>query len=312
MGEICVNIPIYHPDGKFEELLSSLRRQRGVRFSLLIMDSGSDGSWREHTEGLQIEVHKVMPGTFNHGGTRDKACKLAPWADYYILLTQDAILADDWALKNLLAAFEDGLVGCAYGRQLPHKGAGIFASFHRGFNYPAQDYVRSFADRKKYGIKTAFLSDSFAAYRREALEKIGGFPKNVICSEDMYAAAKMLQAGLKVAYRSDAMAHHSHDYTLAEEFKRSFDTGVFQGREAWIGHTFGKAEGEGLRFVREETAYLLKTAPHLLPAMLLRDAVKLIGYQFGKREKYLLLAIKKRFSMNKGFWQKNKAPQGEA
>lgn len=302
MGEICVIIPIYHPDGKFAQLLSSLRRQHSVKFSVLIMDSGSDGRWREYADGLLIEVHGVKPGTFNHGGTRGLVCTLAPRADFYVFLTQDAILADEWALKKLLAAFEDESVGCAYGRQLPHRGAGIFASFHRGFNYPAQGYVRSFADRKRYGIKTAFLSDSFAAYRRTALEKIGGFPTNVICSEDMYVAARMLMAGLKVSYRADAMAHHSHDYTLAEELRRSFDTGVFQGREAWIGQTFGKAEGEGLRFVREEACHLLRTAPYLLPVMLLRDAIKLIGYQLGKRESCLPYGLKQKLSMNKGFW----------
>ena len=41
-------------------------------------------------------------------------------------------------------------------------------------------------------MKTAFNSNSFAAYRRKALKDVGGFPINTILSEDMYVTAKML------------------------------------------------------------------------------------------------------------------------
>ena len=83
-------------------------------------------------------------------------------------------------------------------------------------------------------MKTAFNSNSFAAYRRKALKDVGGFPINTILSEDMYVTAKMLLKNWSVAYCADAKVYHSHNYTIWQEFKRYFDIGVFHAKEAWI------------------------------------------------------------------------------
>ncbi|BBM05676.1 hypothetical protein HAALTHF_27910n [Vreelandella aquamarina] len=87
------------------------------------------------------------------------------------------------------------------------------------------------------------MSNSFAAYRREALLAAGGFPEGTILSEDMMAGARLLQQGWKLAYCADACVQHSHNYTLAAEFKRYFDIGVFHHREQWLLAWLGKAEG---------------------------------------------------------------------
>ena len=65
------------------------------------------------------------------------------------------------------------------------------------------------ADREALGIKTAFLSDSFAAYRCDALADVGGFPDVPAC-EDMYVGAKLLQAGYTIVYAAEAQVYHSH------------------------------------------------------------------------------------------------------
>ena len=84
------------------------------------------------------------------------------------------------------------------------------------------------------GIKAAFLSNSFAAYRRSALESVGGFPSDTIFGEDTFAAAKMLLNGWKIAYSAEATVYHSHNLTFIEEFRRYFDIGVFHSREKWF------------------------------------------------------------------------------
>ncbi|BBI49658.1 hypothetical protein HORIV_20790 [Vreelandella olivaria] len=65
----------------------------------------------------------------------------------------------------------------AFGRQLPHPDASPIAAHARYFNYPDESRVVATADIPRLGIKTAFLSNSFAAYRREALSARAGFPK---------------------------------------------------------------------------------------------------------------------------------------
>jgi rhamnosyltransferase len=239
---------------------------------------------------------------FNHGATRQLAVNILSDSDILIYLTQDAILTDFNALRNLTDRFKDESVGVAYGRQLPNKNAGYIGSHAREFNYVIKSELRSLSDASRLGIKTAFISNSFAAYRRTALMNVGGFPANTILSEDMYVAAKMLLAGWKISYCAEAQVWHSHDYSFVQEFNRYFDIGVFHARECWIREKFGGAEGEGEKFVISELRYLLKHAPILIPSAILRTLLKYAGYQLGLREKKLPIAIKKCLSMHKRFW----------
>lgn len=43
----------------------------------------------------------------------------------------------------------------------------------------------------------------------------------------MFMAARMIQAGYKIAYCAEASVRHSHNYTPKQEFQRYFDTGYF-------------------------------------------------------------------------------------
>ena len=127
-----------------------------------------------------------------------------PWAEIVVYLTQDAVLATRVSLDLLLSAFSDEHVAAAYGRQLPRPGAGPIEAHARLFNYPAQSEVRDYESRHKLGIKAAFLSNSYSAYRTRALREVGGFPSDAIMAEDAIVAGKMLLAGWKTAYIAGA------------------------------------------------------------------------------------------------------------
>ncbi len=152
------------------------------------------------------------------------------------------------------------------------------------------------------GFKSIFISNSFAAYRREALFAVGGFPSDVIFGEDTIVAAKLLLAGWKIAYVADAQVYHSHAYTSTQDFKRYFDIGVLHSRESWLLQEFGGTGGEGSRFVRSEWNYLWPQYWWLIPSALIRTALKLVGYRLGRIESKLSLRIKRRLSMHRRFW----------
>jgi rhamnosyltransferase len=299
----CVVLPSYNLGQFLESWISALKSQTiGISNVLIVDSSSSDGSLSAFVSA-GFQTHVIPKEEFNHGGTRQLAISLLPEdADVVVFLTQDALLATNDAIQKLVAVFEDDQVGCAYGRQLPHKNAGLLGAHARLFNYGEQSYRRTLADVPKYGIKTAFLSNSFAAYRVSALKEVGGFPTNTIFAEDMMVAAKMLQAGYAVNYVADACVYHSHDYTALQEFKRYFDMGVLHSRETWLLEQLGKPQGEGQRFVLSEWRYLFQHAPWLLPVSLLNTFMKWLGYSLGKQEKFLPLAFKKRFSMHPSFW----------
>ncbi|MBT8439929.1 MAG: glycosyltransferase, partial [Gammaproteobacteria bacterium] len=250
-----------------------------------------------------FRVITIEKDTFNHGGTRQRAVG-EKISDHVVFLTQDAVIADTDALKNLLQYFNDKNVAAVCGRQLPRIGAGAIEAHARLFNYPDRSFTRTIHDVEKYGLKTAFISDSFAAYRVTVLSEIGGFPDNVIFGEDMYVSAKLLIAGYRIAYAADACVYHSHDYSLMQEMKRYFDMGVFHAREPWLRLEFGAAEGEGVKFVTSELGYLLRHAFWRIPEGLIRIVFRYTGFRLGLGERHISLTIKRKLSMSPGYFNK--------
>lgn len=299
-------IPTLNAGGQFIKLLEQINSQTLQVKKFLIDSDSTDG-----TDGLAgrfgFEVIKVLRSEFHHGATRQFALEhmLKNFsADVVIFLTQDVLLYDENSLAELVKIFsEDESVGICYGRQLPHENATSEAKFLRAFNYPEKSQMRTFEDRKIFGIKTATNSNSFAAYRVKFLQEVGGFPSQVILSEDMFVAAKMLMAGHKIFYNAQAKVYHSHNYTAAEEFHRYFDIGVFHSRENWIRKNFGSAEGAGKKFVLMKFLAILKENPLKIFSAIFRDGAKFLGYRLGLIEKILPKSLCKKFSMNKNYWR---------
>lgn len=299
-------IPTLNAGENFKKLLEQINSQT-LQTEKLIVDSESTDGTDALAEKFGFEVVKVLRKNFNHGATRQFAVeylmKKNP-VEIVIFLTQDIFLHDENSLAELVKIFSaDEAVGLSYGRQLPHTNATTEAKFLRAFNYPAESQLRTLADKKIFGIKTAAASNSFAAYRVEALQKIGGFPANVILSEDMFVAAKMLLAGYKIFYNADAKVFHSHNYTAAEEFHRYFDIGVFHSRENWIRKTFGSAEGAGKKFVLMKFSALLKENPLECFGAFFRDGAKFLGYRLGLMEKFLPKSVCKFCAMSKNYFR---------
>ena len=268
-----------------------------------VVDSAStDGSDRVASES-GFELVRIEPRTFNHGRTRQMAVdRFCGGREYVVFLTHDAIVEGKEALAALLAAFDDPAVAVAYGRQLPHRGAGPFESHMALFNYGTASETRSLADVGRLGIKAAYTSNSFGAYRLAALRSCGGFPAHLILGEDTCVAVKMLLAGWKVRYCADARARHSHAYSIAQETQRYFDFGVLHSQLPELIRHFGAAEGEGARFVASELRYMAANAPWLLPEVPLRNAAKYAGYRLGRMYARLPRGLCRRLSMTKVFW----------
>lgn len=303
MPSVSIIVPTLNAESTLKLLLASLKHQT-VSGEIILVDSSSSDKTVEIGRSFGAKIITVSRDEFDHGGTRTAAGKAA-CGEVLIYMTQDVQLVNRHAVENLVKPFFDSNVGATYGRQLPHPDATPFAMHLRLFNYPENSYLVDLKDRQKYGIKTPFLSNSFAAYRRKVLEENGWFREKMIMGEDMYAGAKMLLAGYKISYASDAVVYHSHNYTLAAEFRRYFDIGVFHEMEKWMLDSFGKAEGEGIKFARSEVDFLIRKRKfHLLPEVAMRNGLKYLGYLLGRNYKSLPLTIISKLSMHNNWWYK--------
>lgn len=271
---------------------------------IIVIDSSSKDNTVSIAQKFPVNLKVIPQNEFDHGGTRQMAAEMAQ-GNILIYITQDIVLKED-SIEQIVEVFNDDKVAVAYGRQLPHKNATPFAAHLRAFNYPKTPNKRQLSDKSKYGIKTVLSSDSFSAYRKSVLMEVGGFPKTAIVSEDAYVAAKMLLAGYCIAYAAESEVVHSHNHNFIQEFRKYFDVGVFYHREKWIKEGFGGAESSGSKFIQSEIRYLLKLGYwYLIPASLIRNVFKFLGYQFGKFEKFFPRSIKKKLSAQSYYWNKH-------
>jgi len=303
MNNVSIIIPTSNAHKYLEKLLVSLKTQSIKEYELIIIDSSSKDDTIDIAKKYTDRVIVIPQNEFDHGGTRAKAAQMAK-GGILVFLTQDALPFDAFAIENIVKVFNDEKVGAAYGRQLSYRETSLFGKHLRVFNYGDSSYVRGLEDKNRYGLKTAFLSDSFAAYRKSALEGIGWFKDGLILGEDTYAGAKMILSGYSLAYVAEAKVYHSHSYTVLQEFRRYFDIGVFHKCEYWILENFGKAEGEGMKYIKSEINYLLDNgAWYLLPEFVVRNGMKYLGYKLGQKYETLPMWLVKKMSMHHMWWK---------
>lgn len=311
MRSARIIVPVRNGGQRWREAAIALRAAVPDPVAVVVVDSGSsDGSDRVALQN-GFELEQIDPLTFNHGGTRQMAVdRWCAHGEFVIFLTQDAVIEGSDALTSLLSAFSDAAVGAAYGRQLPHVGASPFEAHMVLFNYGCDSETRSLADAARLGIKAAYLSNSFGAYRTSALRECGGFPSHLILGEDTFVAVKLLLAGWKVRYCADAQVRHSHSYSIRQEAQRYFDFGVLHAQLPELAEHFGGAEAEGMRFVASELRFISRHAPGLLPQIPVRNAAKYLSYRLGRMFERLPASLCRRLSMTKVFWEHAAAAAG--
>ncbi|WP_026966628.1 glycosyltransferase family 2 protein [Algoriphagus terrigena] len=303
--KVNLYIPTLNGGARMEEVVAGILKQTQAINRLVVVDSGSTDGTLGYFSGIAHDLITLDKKDFDHGGTRDLAIKAYPDAEVFVFLTQDAILENADALEKMVLALDSNpKLGMCYGRQLPHRHAKVLESHSRLFNYPEKSQIRTFQDRERLGIRTISCSNSFAAYRAEAYFDAGGFPSGTILGEDVLIAGQMMLKGWELAYLAEARVYHSHDYSLAEEFRRYFDIGVFHRDNPWIFEKFGKAGKEGFSYLRSEIAYVWEHSPRLLPKTFASLFAKWTGYRLGILHQSLPLGIKPSLSMHSAHWRK--------
>ena len=307
LSRISLLIPTKNGSGTLRELFASLTLQTVIPDEIIVADSGSEDDSVEIARSYGAEVIAIEPKMFDHGGTRTLLARAAK-GPLLLFMTQDVVFKKRDAIEKLIQPLlKNNNVGASYGRQMPAFDAEHFAASLRLFNYSQEGYTYRYADREKFGIKVIFTSNSFACYSKEALAEVGYFRDGLIFGEDTLTVADMLRKGYSNCYVASAEVYHSHNYSLAEEFKRYFDIGVLHDREKLNLNDYGTAAGRGKKYILHELEYIRRSGKYFLLVELTgRICVKFSGYKLGRLHRLLPMKIIAACSMNSLWWQKEK------
>lgn len=307
--KVDVIIPTYKPDQKFLDLMEKLAQQT-VPVSKIIIMNTEQKYFDRLTYGTpfskkyrNVQIKHLSKREFDHGRTRNTGVRCSE-APFFVMMTQDAVPADEFLIEELLRALEQENVAVSYGRQLADERCSEVEKFTRDFNYPAEKAVKTKEDIERLGIKTFFCSNVCAAYKRDIFDALGGFIKHTIFNEDMIYAANAVQAGYAIAYQPEARVYHSHDLSCSEQLHRNFDLGVSQADHPEIFAAL-PSESEGIRLVKMTIAHLKEKKMWVqIPGVVVKSGFKYMGYLLGKHYKSLpkKLVVKCSSKSNRSYW----------
>jgi len=326
---VNVVIPVYNPDEKLEKIIEMLSRQTNPVKKVILMNTltgdsskdeaiskkissvckqchvNMDEAPTESYDGMSVEKWDICSQDFDHGKTRNEGVShVSDDCEIVVLMTHDAIPANDRLVEELIKPFQDEKVAASYARQIATDKSSLAEVFTRGFNYPAEDRIKMASDIDKIGIKAFFCSNVCAAYRLSVFRSLGGFINRAIFNEDMVYAHKVLVNGYYIAYASKAEVIHTHDYTGMQQYKRNFDLAVSQkmNPEAFDGIS---SESEGVKYVKAAFAFFVKNKrPFLIIPFGINCVYKYLGYRKGKNYTNLSMNQILKCTMNPSFWKK--------
>ena len=138
-----------------------------------------------------------------------------------VFLNSDATPTDDRWLERLIRPFSDPTTGAVFGRQQARTDCrSLFV----------KDTERAFGDGTISSKWVHFFSMANSAIRRDLAEQVP-FETRIQYSEDIEWSYRIRRLGKRIVYVPDAAATHSHNYSLAQSWKRHFGEGK---AEAWI------------------------------------------------------------------------------
>jgi alpha-1,3-rhamnosyltransferase len=202
---VTVIIASYNHGPYIEESILSVLNQTYSNIELLVVDDGSPDDSVERIQRLQeqygfdfrVQKNMGLTHTLNSAVARAKGELIAPFG------SDDIMMPDRIAIQVEYMADKPEVGICAGNIELIDSQGALFPEERQRRNVPFRrlDFEDMFLERKPYPPAPTLL------FRREALEKVGGFDPNIRL-EDLLIELKVTRAGYFIDGLSVVMARY--------------------------------------------------------------------------------------------------------
>ncbi|SPE34430.1 putative glycosyltransferase [Candidatus Sulfopaludibacter sp. SbA6] len=213
MNPVCVAMRAHNDMPLVAETLRSLATQRRP-FTLVAFDNASTDGTLEEIRKHTGRIQHVPAGAYVPGRVLNQAMA-ATEGEVVVFLNSDCTPQNDSMLDALVAGFADDKVAAVFGRQMPRPDCRALM---------AKDTDDTYGDGARQRFWRHCFSMAVSGIRRTVWEKMP-FQEDLQYSEDIDWTWRARQRGYEIRYVPDAIAMHSHNYTLRQYYKRHFGEG---------------------------------------------------------------------------------------
>ena len=214
MSDPLVSIVLrsYNEGWALRETLPAIRAQEYARWELIVFDSGSsDGSVELIREAKPRHFIELAPAEYNPSRVMNHGVCLAR-SNYVLFLNADATPQDANWLGPLVKALLNPKTAAVFGRQIPRPDCeAVYAC----------DYERCFGPKRESARWEHFFSMVSSGVRKDIWSQRGFLEKLQYAEDDEYTRW-CKERGFRVIYVPESVVIHSHNYTPAQAYKRSF------------------------------------------------------------------------------------------
>lgn len=211
--KVSVIVPVRDEEHSIRELLDSLLKQTRPPDEIMITDGGSVDATPQIIDeyiqqGAPVRLLRAGPALPGRGRNLGAAAATYEW----LAFTDAGIrLNRDWLETLVARAAQDDSVDIVYGSWEP-----VTDTFFK--ECAAIAYVPPPSPRDGIVARPRFIASTLL--RREAWERVGGFPEDLRSAEDLIFMDRLEAAGYRAVFEPRAQVHWNLRPTLLTTFKR--------------------------------------------------------------------------------------------
>lgn len=286
MAAISVVIRTHNSDKVIRDCLNSLARQSTGDFEIIVVDGGSIDRTLNIVKEFQTRLLRDTPGI--------NPCNVgiqAATGSIVAFVDDDCTVPEDW-VKGIFLGFEDRRVGAVGGPEVAPPMSKYWARCFEAIRELEKSFLLQWGPIEQ-------LCTCNIAYRKAALEEVGGFADSLFAGEETELNWRLFNKGWKLEFVSGLGVFHNRRSSLRRYFAQQIITGLGAGRMLRMHPRFFKPSHLGMAVLVWIFMILLwllvsgrpETAAALIVSFMIIASLTAVYGGFRSKEKRLIPGI---------------------
>ena len=221
---VSIIVPVLNREMSIGRCIEALLEQDYPRFEIIVVDNGSIDNTVSIVKSYPVKlIHEPVKGPYKARNSGMKAAK----GPLVLFIDSDCVARKN-LLKSLVSALLKHDTAGVGGPLQSHEPATIVEHFSHHAGIVQYTCPRGQLNWDKTKFLSGAIFTSNAMFRKDVLEKLGGFENDFMSGGDYDLCWRLQRAGYTIYFEPDAVVYHIHRSDLKGLIKQFFKYGLEQ------------------------------------------------------------------------------------